>query len=153
MKFYKNSLQRFMYSEGRGKTLINKNVLSTGRIRLILKYFPDARIIYPVRHPFKAIPSFISMFTKTWPLINNSIPENSEEYRRWGEIATRYYRYWYQVSNEIPESQFYTINYDNLLEAPEEVITSIYQHFGLVVDDSFKKRLAEKTGKSRKYVS
>jgi len=35
--FYKNSLQRSMYSEGKGKTLLIKNVFSTGRVKLILE--------------------------------------------------------------------------------------------------------------------
>ena len=153
MNFYKNSLQRFMYSEGRGKTLITKNVLSTGRIGLILKCFPDARIVYPVRHPFQTIPSFVSMFTKSWKVVNKSIPEDSEEYRNWANLAIKYYKYWHEISKALPENQFYTVSNTDLMADPENVVIRIYDHFGLKVSRSFEMLLREETRKSKTYKS
>ena len=153
MGFYKNSVQRFMFSEGNGKTFLSKNVLSTGRIKLLLEFFPDACIIYPVRHPYQAIPSFISMFTKPWKALYQFIPEDSYEYRQWADLAIKYYQYFYQVSKEIPEAQFYTVSYDELISNAGNVIHQIYYHFGLEMNPNFKNRLIEKTQRSRSYKS
>jgi len=151
--FYKNSLQRFMYSEGKGKTLLSKNVFSTGRIKLILDCFPDARIIYPVRHPYEAVPSLISMFAKPWKSIYKFIPINSEEYRQWGELGIKFYQYFHRISMEMPPDQFYSVSYDELISDPENVIQQIYFHFGMEMGPEFKKRLKESTQKSRSYKS
>ena len=151
--FYKNSLQRFMYSEGNGKTLLIKNVFSTGRVKLILECFPDARVIYPVRHPYETVPSLISMFAKPWKSIYKFIPEDSEEYRQWGWLAIEYYKYFYRVSEVFPASQFYTLKYDELISEPEEVINKIYHHFDLEKSNEFVKLLKEKTEYSKKYKS
>jgi len=153
MSFYKNSLQRFMYSEGKGKTLITKNVLSTGRLKLILKCFPDARIIYPTRNPIQAIPSFISMFTKSWRIVNRSIPENSDEYRKWGHIAINYYKYWHLLSQEIPKNQFFSFSYEELIKDPQQTIYKIYDHFELDRSKSFEKLLSEQYKESKNYKS
>jgi hypothetical protein len=151
--FYKNSIKRFMYSDGKGKTLLSKNVFSTGRIILILDCFPDARIIYPVRHPYESVPSLISMFAKPWKSLYKFIPENSEEFRQWGKLAIQFYQYFYQISKELPDSQFFSVGYDELVSNPENVIEQIYFHFGMEMSPEFKKRLKESTQKSKNFKS
>lgn len=153
MRFYKNSLQRFMYSEGKGKTLLDKNVFSTGRVKLILDCFPDARIIYPVRHPYETVPSLISMFSKPWKFLYRFIPENSDEYRQWGFLAIHYYQYFYMVSKAFSPAQFYTFSYNDLIEEPEELINKIYYHFDLDKNTDFTKLLKEKTEHNKNYKS
>lgn len=153
MGFYKNSLQRFMYSEGKGKTLLIKNVFSTGRIKLILEYFPDARIIYPVRNPYETVPSLISMFAKPWKFLYKFIPDDSEEYRQWGILSIAYYKYFYRVSKDFSPEQFYTLSYNELISEPEEVINKIYDHFDLIKSGDFTKLLKEKTEHSKNYKS
>lgn len=151
--FYKNSLQRFMYSDGKGKTLLTKNVFSTGRVKLILECFPDAKIIYPVRNPYETVPSLISMFAKPWEFLYKFIPKDSEEYRQWGMLAIEYYKYFYRVSKEFPLEQFYTLSYDELVSEPEEVINKIYRHFDINKSANFTKLLREKTEQSKNYKS
>lgn len=153
MRFYKNSLQRFMYSEGKGKTLLSKNVFSTGRVKLILECFPDAKIIYPVRNPYETVPSLISMFAKPWKYLYKFIPENSAEYREWGMLAIEYYKYFYLVSKEFIPGQFYDLKYDDLVAKPEEVITKIYDHFEWTKTSDFAMLLKETTEQSKNYKS
>ena len=151
--FYKNSLQRFMYSEGKGKTLLSKNVFSTGRVKLIMEYFPDAHIIYPVRNPYDTIPSLISMFAKPWKFLYKFIPDDSEECRQWGILSIAYYKYFYRVSKDFSPEHFYTLSYNDLILEPEEVINNIYDHFDLIKGGDFTKLLKEKTEHSKNYKS
>ena len=153
MGFYKNSVQRFMYSEGKGRRFLSKNVLSTGRIKLILEMFPDAQIIYPVRHPYQAIPSFVSMFAQPWKALYSFIPENSDEYRQWSNLAITYYQYFEQISKELPESQFYSVSYQELIADAENVVCNIYSHFEMKMSQKVKVKIREKTNRNRKYKS
>jgi len=153
MDFYENSLKRFMYSEGKGKQLLDKNVLSTGRVKLLLDRFPDAHIIYPVRNPYNTVPSLISMFTSSWKLICPFIPEDSEEYRQLGYLAIAYYKHWDEVSGNIPANRFYSISYDKLVESPIKVIHGIYSHFGMDISPEFNQSLLKMGKRNKNYVS
>ena len=153
MKYYKNCLQRFLYAEGKGKTLLSKNVLSTGRINLLLKHFPDAKVIYPVRHPYKAVPSLTSMFRVPWQFYAPHIKDDSEECRVWIQLAIDFYAYWHTESQNIPEDKYYTLKYDDLVTQPKDTVLKIYERFGLEVNEKFEKRLNELTARSKNYQS
>jgi len=77
--FYISSLKRIVYATKPNATLLMKNVFSTGRLNFILECFPNAKIIYPVRNPLKAVPSAVSMFTTPWKVHSKEIKDNSEE--------------------------------------------------------------------------
>jgi hypothetical protein len=93
------------------------------------------------------------MFAKPWKSLYKFIPENSEEFRQWGELAIKFYQYFYQISKELPDSQFFSVGYDELVSNPENVIEQIYFHFGMEMGPDFKKRLKESTQKSRNFKS
>ena len=154
MKFYRNSLKRFMYSEGKDKILLTKNVFSTGRIQLILAAFPDAKIIYPVRNPRQAVPSFVSMFATPWKTLYPFIPENSATYRYWGYIAIRFYQHIYKISSELPAQKMFILQYKTLISEPYETVRKIYRSFlDFEVGKEFDEALISVTGARRKYKS
>ena len=93
------------------------------------------------------------MFTKPWKALYKFIPEDSDEYRQWADLAIKYYHYFYRVSKEIPEPQFYTVSYNELIQDAENVVHQIYNHFGLEKSQDFKKHLIEKTQRSKSYKS
>lgn len=140
-KYYRSSLQRFMYSEGKGKILLNKNVITTGRLHTILDMFPDARIVYLIRDPESAVPSFISMFSATWKFIAPEIPENSEEYRALGQIPIGFYNYFHKNKDNFKAENFLTIPYAELTAAPVQAVEKVYAHFNMPLSEVFEKRL------------
>lgn len=147
-RFYKNSLQRFMYSEGKGRTLLTKNVLSTGRIKMILEIFPDARIVYPVRHPYESIPSFISMFTSPWKVIYPQLKADSEAYRFWAYLAIQYYNYLLASVEIISDERLITIDYRLLVKDPIRVVDQIYHHFGWTKSKDYGAKLESSATKN-----
>jgi hypothetical protein len=59
-----------MYVLGPDKQFLCKSVMSTGRLMILRELFPDVKVIYLVRNPYEAVPSFIKMFTSSWKVIS-----------------------------------------------------------------------------------
>jgi len=151
--YYKSSLQRFMYAMGTDKIFLSKNVMSTGRLDTIIETFPDARIVYVVRSPYEAVPSFISMFSAAWKAHSPEIPEDSPYHRAWGYLAMDYYTYFHEHIRQLPEQQWYTLKYEDLVHAPKAEMIKIYNHFGMPVSGTFEERLNKASGRAKKYKS
>lgn len=153
MSYYKSSLQRFAYAWGQDKTVLVKNVVSTGRINMLMETFPDAKIIYPVRTPYEVVPSITSMFAAPWSLFAPDIPKNSPEFRTWGLMIIAFYRHFMMEVEKYDEDTFYSCTYTDLMKRPKELVLDIYSHFGFEVDEAFNEKLTIATTKARKYRS
>lgn len=153
MAFYKNTLQRFSYAWGADKTILVKNVVSTGRIDMLMDAFPDAKIIYPVRHPYKIVPSMTSMFTATWSIIAPNLPKNSPEFRTWGDMIIAFYRHFMNEIEHIDASKLYPCLYTELMSSPKALVLDIYKEFNFTVSPEFEQRLTQATNKAKKYKS
>lgn len=152
-EYYKSSIQRFMYASGSDKIFLSKNVMSTGRLNTIIDIFPDARVVYVVRSPYEAVPSFISMFSAAWKAHSAEIPENSKYHRAWGELAMDYYVYFHENIKRLPQNQWYTLKYEDLVENPHREMMNIYSHFNMNVSQIFEDRLKQASGRAKKYKS
>lgn len=152
-QFYISSLKRIVYATDPNATLLMKNVFSTGRLNFILDCFPNAKIIYPVRHPYNAVPSVISMFTGPWNVHSPEIPDDSEECRAFGRIATNYYAYIYEQKDQIKKENLLILKYEDVVKTPKETAHKIYDYFGFEMSESFKEALNNYTAKSKKYKS
>lgn len=151
--YYRSSIQRFMYASGSDKIFLSKNVMSTGRLNTIIDIFPDARIVYVVRSPYEAVPSFISMFSAAWKAHSAEIPENSVYHRAWGELAMDYYVYFHENIKRLPQNQWCTLKYEDLVENPHREMMNIYTHFNMNVSPVFEERLKQASGRAKKYKS
>lgn len=152
-EYYISSLQRIVYATNPDVTLLLKNVYSTGRLNFILDCFPDAKIIYPVRHPYKAIPSVISMFTGPWKAHSRDIKDDSEEARGFGQIMIDYYNYIYQQKSIIDKHNLLILKYNEIVSEPQETAYKIYDYFGFKMSEQYKEALKNYTSKSRNYKS
>lgn len=153
MNFYTNTIQRVMYASGSDKIFLSKNVMSTGRLKSLHQFYPDARYIYLIRNPIQSIPSFISMFTTAWKAHSPDIPENSEESRAWGEIGMDYYKYFDAFKDTIDAKNLVVVRYEELVGNPGETIRKIYRQFGLEITPQFDEKLREVTEDQKEYKS
>lgn len=153
MSFYKNTLQRFSYAWGIDKTLLVKNVVSTGRINMLIKTFPDIKIVYPIRSPYQIVPSMTSMFSAPWSFFAPKIPKNSPEYRTWGLMIIAFYRHFMDQIEKVDPESLYACTYKELMSDPKDLVLAIYNHFGFSASDAFIERLTIETTKARKYKS
>jgi len=152
-KFYKATLQRWMYILGKDKQFLCKSVMSTGRLQLLTELFPEVRIIYLVRNPYEAIPSFIEMFTSTWKVISPRIPENSLEYRELANLAVTYYLYFEEWKKRFQPENWITLKYDDLVSDSYGTVEKIYSQFKMEMSTDFEKTLRKESDKSRTYKS
>lgn len=139
--FYMNSLQRFVYATNPNATLLMKNVFSTGRIDWLLSCFPDAKIVYPVRNPYKAVPSVISMFTGPWKLHSPEIHDKSIQTKFFGNIAVSYYKYFDEKRKSVSPENFIWVKYEEVVANPYDTIAKIYGHFGLNISPEYSEKL------------
>lgn len=151
--YFMSSLKRFMYVEGQNKILLTKNVITTGRLNTILSAMPDARVVYLVRDPRAAIPSYISMFSSSWKLIAPGISETGKEYQALAKVAIDFYKYFYTQKQKYTSYNFITIGYTEAKENPAEVINRIYNYFGLPVSNAFIKQLEKSVRQTKNYKS
>lgn len=152
-KFYKATAQRWMYALGSDKLFLSKSVMSSGRLELLNEIFPDIKIIFLIRNPYEAIPSFTSMFAESWPSMFPTVPKISEEYREWGEVGISYYKYFYEEKSKFKKENFITILYTDLIAQPKETVLKIYDQLKLNVTPEFLQVLEKETTKARKYSS
>jgi hypothetical protein len=161
VRYYRNCVQRFLFATGRargdsgrsGRVFLLKSVFFASRLEIMHEVFPDARIVYLIRDPYKTIPSFVSTFsTLFWKIHSPEIPENSSSYRQWARLGVDYYHY-FQKRRQIFGSSLLTLSYQDLTTRPVEMIMHIYDYFGMTVRDSFKVRLESEVERNKGYKS
>jgi hypothetical protein len=152
-EFYISSLKRIVYASNPDATLLMKNVFSTGRLNFILEAFPNAKIIYPVRHPYKAVPSVVSMFTSPWKTHSKEIKDSSEEAKAFGQIAISYYKYLSEEKSIIDPKNLMIVSYDDVVKNPKDIAHKIYTYFGFKMSGKFQEALKSYSLESKKYKS
>ena len=148
MSFYKSMLQRHMYATGK-KYFVAKNPAFSPKIETLVEFFPDARIIYLARNPLDMLPSTVSwinyarrQFTdpkETWLYIDEIL-----------EMTQHWYRYPLHYLDTHPSPRHLILNYDDLIQRPEQVLRSFFEQFGypdkpgldILVDEAVKETLS-----------
>lgn len=147
MGFYKSMLQRHLYATGK-KYFVAKNPAFSPKIATLLEFFPDARIIYLARNPLDMLPSTVSWINYA----RGQFTEPKEKYIYIDEIldfTQHWYRYPLQYLDAHPSPRHLVLNYDDLIQRPEQVIRGFYEQFGYpdkpgldrIVDEAVKETL------------
>ncbi len=153
MGFYRKCLQGHLFAVGGGRRFLGKNVLDSGRVHALREAFPDARFVHLIRHPYEAIPSFISMFSAPWRHHTPTIAERSPECRQLARIAVTLYRHLYESRAALPADDFIDIRYTDLIADPKATVLGIYEAFDLTPGPDFLKALDEATSSARAFRS
>ncbi len=100
-----------------------------GYVDIILKVFPNARIIQTHRNPIDTIPSYCSMVTTlAAPLSDQLDPRLIGQY--WEQKLARVMLHCMNIANEIP-SRFLDINYLDLIKDPLLQMKKVYNFLDL----------------------
>lgn len=123
--------RKLLLRHGADRTLLFKAPDHTGKIRLILDLYPDARFIHIHRHPCEVYSSTLSMEIKTQPLYAYQPldTDNLEEFvlRRYREM----YDAFFADRALIPDGQFAEIAFDDLRREPVSSLERLYQEVHL----------------------
>jgi hypothetical protein len=149
---YENTIKRHVYEAG-GKRFLNKNVFFSTRVRSVYEKFPDAVFVYLVRDPYECLPSFLNMFYRAWKAHSPSIEPDGEEVQALKRLGYDYYRYALECRRDIPEDQFITIRYEDLVANPKRTMLGLYGRLGMPVSAAFEAKLDEAMMAQRDYES
>lgn len=149
---YEGTIKRHVYEAG-GKRFLNKNVFFSTRIRSVYERFPDAVFVYLVRNPCESLPSFLDLFYRAWSSHSPSIRPDGAEIQALKRLGYDYYRYALECRKEIPEDQFITVRYDDLVADPKKTIVDLYGRVGMPVSETFGARLDEAVARHREFKS
>jgi hypothetical protein len=130
MTWYRSCLQRHLYADGGGRTLLTKNVFAAARLDAILAEFPDARIVNLVRHPYEAIPSALSMLTIGWSALFPGLDKTSPRFAAFADLVIDFYRRYAELADRMPAERIVTVRYPDLVADSRKIVDSVYDHFG-----------------------
>ena len=131
------------------------------RIKTLLKFFPDAKIIYIARSPLKTIPSHLSLhrglLDRYFGLDN--IPDDRLQlyYKHRYQYNVLFYKFFDDLmnNNEVPKDQILEITYDSIKNDLWNVIQRIKSftnvQFGPELEDMLKKQDQEQASYKRKH--
>jgi len=124
--------------EGRGRPLLIKNPAHTGRIRLLLELFPEARFIHIYRNPlavYLSSASFFRRFVDTYAFQRTSDGELRElvlyVYQR---LMSRLF----EDVARIPHGQLAHVCYEELVADPASSVERTYRALGLEVPQALR---------------
>jgi len=124
------------------KALVLKGPTHTGRIKMILDVFPDARFVHIVRNPYKVYQSTFHLFEtfeKTWLRLQD-MPDGIR-HERVLSVYNDLHDSYFAEEKLIPKNQFYFIKYEDLVKNPMKEVSGMYKSLGLNDFDKFKPTL------------
>eukprot|EP00465_Bigelowiella_longifila_P001727 CAMPEP_0185252254 /NCGR_PEP_ID=MMETSP1359-20130426/1406_1 /TAXON_ID=552665 /ORGANISM="Bigelowiella longifila, Strain CCMP242" /LENGTH=241 /DNA_ID=CAMNT_0027834379 /DNA_START=382 /DNA_END=1107 /DNA_ORIENTATION=- len=111
------------------RRLLLKSPVHTGRVRLLLKLFPNAQFIYLHRNPYRVYQSAANMADKAYPYMYLHTPDNIhiQEFilSQFEQLHSLYIR----DRNLIPKGNLIEIAFEDLANDQEKTIARIYTHF------------------------
>ncbi|MFB6263395.1 MAG: sulfotransferase [Bradymonadaceae bacterium] len=150
VEYYRDSLKRILHARDAQGRFLGKTVLAPGRIRTLRRAVPDASFVHLVRHPYRAIPSFVSMFRRPWRTHSPDIEDDDPRTRRLGDLAIDYYRRMYEARDEIPDDSMTTFRFDRMVDDPLGTVEAIYDWLGLTSTDETRSRMVDRIERRRR---
>lgn len=153
MRYYKSCLQRQLYANGPGKTLLSKATQSSGAVESLLEAFPDAKFVTIVRHPYKSVASHVSVFYPVWQAHSPELAKDSPVSKSYARLAVRWFQHLFEFRNKVNPAQYYCIDYRDLTRDPKAALEKLYAHFGWTMSDTYRARLTAATQGQREFKS
>ncbi|HEC95287.1 MAG TPA: sulfotransferase, partial [Thermoplasmatales archaeon] len=115
-----------------GKRLVLKNPANTGRIKLLLTMFPDAKFIHIYRNPYHVFLSMKRDIDAEMSLYCVQKPEEEEVLEKaMVELYNRMFEKYFEEKKLIPEGHLVEVKYEDFITNPLREIKRIYQELGL----------------------
>ncbi len=148
MKFYVSSLRRIYYALGNDGTFLIKSVMSSGRVQSIKQNFPESQLIHVKRSIHKTLPSYISMFSKTWNLISPEI--EPKEYKALGQTAIDFFIH---TSKHINNTNAHIVDYEDLIKDPLSTAIKLLDDLKIHIEKEDIQNLKQEIKQAAKFKS
>ena len=110
-----------------GKNVLLKSPVNTGRIKLLLETFPDAKFVHICRNPYK-------VYLSTWRLYKSILPIFSFQHADY-EAVDRFildfykevYRRYFSEKGLIPKGNLVEVRYEDFVKKPVYTLKTVYK--------------------------
>lgn len=147
MQFYRECVRRQLVLNGPGRTHLSKAPIHCGRVESLIKTFPDARFVVPVRNPYETIPSFLKLMQFAWSARKRSEADMRSSFRSFVDSSYHYYQHPLDVLDAHPEVPSAIVNYSDLVTDPGGTVRRIYEDIGFDMVPELAKALDGETGR------
>lgn len=127
---YIHLLKKITYKHD-GKRILLKSPVNTGRIKLLLEIFPEAKFIHIYRNPYKVYLSTWRLYEKILPIFSFQHVEKEEIDRFIIEFYKAVYKKYFEEKNLIPEGNLVEISYEEFVKNPLDRLKEIYKKLDL----------------------
>lgn len=144
MRYYKRCVQRHLFVFGNnGKTtFLSKNPAFISKMNSIATYFPDGRLIYMLRSPYKTIPSTISMNANVYSIFSRTtFLELRNDITR--EVVVKWYEGAERSLQKEWRGRYYVAPFKRVTKEPRATVQEIYHFLNLVPSPRMIDRLDE----------
>ena len=130
---WKNALMCFLKEITclRPKRIVLKSPTHTGRIKVLLQMFPDARFVHIVRDPMVLYPSTLHTWTWFYRLYALQTPRYELLNERVFDNLTRMYRVFERDRHLIKPGRLVELHYEDLVQDPMGTLRSVYRELEL----------------------
>ena len=153
MRYYRSCLQRHLYANGPGKTLLSKATQSSGSVESLLEEFPHAKFITIVRHPYRSVASHVSLFVPIWHAHSPDIAQDGPVAKAYAKLAVEWYKHLFAFRQRVNPRNYHCIDYRELVRDPSETVHKLYDHFGWSIPESYREGLARATQRQQEFKS
>ncbi len=129
----------------KGRRLVLKNPANTGRIKILLDMFPEAKFVHIFRNPYEVYFSMMKFLRIVLPRYTYQRPDEEKIEENMMELYVKMYRKFLKEKEEIPDGNFSEVRYENLIKRPIQELKRVYKELGL-------KTFEQYNGAFRKYV-
>ncbi|RLA21210.1 MAG: hypothetical protein DRQ62_09690 [Gammaproteobacteria bacterium] len=152
IKNFRLAVQRHVYATG-GSTFLAKNAVAGGRLGIYQEAFPDMRVIHIHSDILRSVASSLSVFSKPWSFHSPACYQRKYESMSVIEMVRTNHQGIINHRHKFMPENSIDIEYDQLVIDPEKTVMSIYQHFGMPLNNLYKARLQEDCASAKTYKS
>jgi omega-hydroxy-beta-dihydromenaquinone-9 sulfotransferase len=147
---YLSLLKKATYATG-GRRLVLKNPINTGRVKGLLKLFPDAKFIHICRNPYDVFMSTKLKYRRVFSRL--ALQDVTEEFIH--RITINFFREmmprYIEQRELIPEGNLVEVRFEELEANPVGTVASIYNDLGLPGWDGARPHVEEHVAACRAY--
>ena len=147
MQFYKECVRRQLALNGPGLTHLSKAPIHCGRVESLIKTFPDAKFVVPMRNPYETIPSFLKLMQFAWSARKRSEHDMRKSFRSFVDSSYHYYQHPLDVLDAHPEVPSAIVAYSDLVTDPAGTMRRVYDELGIHMVPEQEKALTDEKGR------
>lgn len=151
MAYYSRMIQRHLYYHGADKRFLSKNPTFASWVRTLNQYFPGARFLTTVRHPYQQIPSTISLMAYFVSRFGGDFLKIPDFKNIILEIIKIFYQHPITSLKKMNMDHHEFILFDDIVGNLDKIIYDIYEKFDIELSENFKTILQERNSDSKKY--